>query len=453
MERTKKFPWFRLFYVLYILLLTGAVLYGLVMLWKFLAVYEASRPVHYMERALCLFERYETEQMQEYMVNTVENPYEDTDAMLSVFYDSVEGKKLSFGKLSGAYTEAHPVYTVLADDRQVATISFLPDQTDLGYNFNGWAVEKITLLVAPSKSFALTVPSSMNVTVNGIPVSEGRVVSVVKTDTPVDYVNYACSGELYLEPEIKVTDRYGAEVSLTKDEETGGLYYRLSYAKAPDSMELFFGGHVLGEENTLTENIEIEELKFIPKVGETFPEYAELEGLKELPAFREYFIDFEFDAASVFAKDRFGNKRLLPYEEETRTYSHELVSNDSLQAECIFAAKEFLEKYALFCTREANKEELEKFFPKNSSYYTTLVSMNNKWFNKHDPSTFKNHKLEEFFAYTDKLVYIHMTIEQEFRVVATNKRETLKNDVPLWLVKVDDKWCVARIIYTNNVEE
>ena len=51
-SKSHRFPWFWLFYLLYIVLLAGAIYYGLSLLWNFLTVYENTRPVHSMEQSL-----------------------------------------------------------------------------------------------------------------------------------------------------------------------------------------------------------------------------------------------------------------------------------------------------------------------------------------------------------------------------------------------------------------
>jgi len=297
--KSKKAPVFWILCIVYALALSGLVFYGLSWLWKFLAVYEETRPVHFMEESLSILEESEAEKLQTYLTNTVENPYEDISALLTVFYDSIEGTELTFGKLFGEYTEQHPVYAVLADEEHVATLSFVSDGIEVGHGFCGWTLDEVSLLVNPTKSFAVTVPSSMTVTVNGIPVAEQHKISTNETDTPVCYVNYACNGELYLEPEILVSDRYGATVQLQKDEATGGLYYQLSYATAPATMQLTFGGKTLGEENTLYTDIEVEGLDFIPQIAASFSEYEPLLETITLPTMIKYYIDFAYTEDSV----------------------------------------------------------------------------------------------------------------------------------------------------------
>lgn len=451
-SKTRRFPWFWLFYVIYIAALAGAIYYGLSLLWDFLSVYENTRPIHHMERTLSIFEEENSDDLERYLTNTVDNAYEDTSVLLSLFYESIEGKELSFGKLSGSYTESRPVYAVLADEIHVATVSLMSDNTEVDYTLSGWTVKDITLLLTPTRSFAITVPSSMSIQINGIPILQEHLLSTVETDTPVSYVNYAFSG-LYREPDIEVIDRYGSEVTLEKDEETGGLYYKLAYAHAPATMTVSFGGHVLGEENTLVSGIEVEELSVISETAERFSEYQSLPEQLTIPTLTEYYIDFAYTKDSVLFTDRFGTVRTPDYDSELNKYSHSLVSDDSLQEECIAIATDFLEKLALFSSGDVGKASLQPFFPENSSYFKLIASHDNQYFAGHSSIVFDNHELKEFFAYSENLVYIRMSIDETMYVYYNGENSHLKLTHPLWLVKLDGTWYVARITFETFTVE
>jgi len=452
-SNTRRFPWFWLFYILYIALLSGALYYGLSRLWDFLDVYERTRPVHFMEDSMSLFEESGAGDLQNYLTNRAENPYEPDAVILELFYDSIRGKKLSFGKLSGSYTESHPVYAILADGVHVATVSFTSDNKIMGYNFSGWQLEEVSLLVTPTKNFAITVPSSMDVTINGLPISKEHIVSTVETDTPVSYVNYAFSG-LYKEADIQVTDRYGSPVTLTKDEETGGLYFKLAYAYAPSDMTLSFGGHVLDESNTLVSGIEVEELSFLPQIAERFSEYKALTELVTVPTFAEYYIDFAYNEANVVFTDRLGNVRTPDYDPVKNKYSHGLVSNDSLQEECVNLVTDFLQKYAMFCAEKNNTgEELKPFFPEKSEYCKLIISMDNDFFGRYSSILFENHQLLDFFAYTENLVYIQMSIDERVDLTRYKEDTIIKLKHPIWLVKMDGSWYIMRIIFESFTVE
>lgn len=445
----KKFPFFWFFYGLYSFLLIGVIAFGLFELWKFLDVYEETRPVHAMQEQLAVFDRSQEEQLRTYLTNTVDNPYEDVSVILNSFYERISGQELSFGKLSGAYSELHPVYAVLAGEEHVATVSFAMQDTPVAYNLSGWELEAVTILDTPTYSFAVTIPSSMQLFINKKAVQERSFVSETKTDTPVSYFAYADSG-FYEEPVLEVFDRYGTPVTLTKDEETGGYYYRLAYASVPSDVTTRFGDRVLSEEHLLEGQIPVEELSFLPEIEKRFSEYADLSEQLDIPYIDRYYIDFAYSPEEVACTSRLGDPVDLEFDAVMNSYSSALVSNDTILEECRAFAYEFVEKYALFCLRDADKEVMKPYFPENSEYYKLISSMDTRWANKHSKTSFQNHEVKEFFAYSDNLVYINVAIEERLLLSATGKYVSYHIDTPLWIVKLNGQWYVMRIIYTEN---
>jgi len=78
-----------------------------------------------------------------------------------------------------------------------------------------------------------------------------------------------------------------------------------------------------------------------------------------------------------------------------------------------------------------------------------IIKMNAKWFDSHSTIKFSNHQLKDFFAYTDNLVYIYMTLDQSFTLKRTGEKTSITVDLPLWLVKMEEEWYVARIIFDS----
>lgn len=448
MNKKKKSKAFWIVYAIYTVLLAAVLCFGISLLWKFLSVYEQTRPVHAMEHTLSILEREQEETLRSYLTNNLDTPYESSSDILSSFYDMLEGQELTFGKLSGSYSELHPVYAVLAGETHVATLSFTMDDKIVDYNLSGWKLEAVTLLISPKYSFALTVPSSMKVFVNQVPIAEDAVLSTTATDTPVSYVDYSVTG-LYLEPKLEVFDRYGAPVTLQVDEETGGYYYRLAYASAPATMQLCFGERVLGEDNLREGNISIPELDFIDSLAKRFPEYAVLPEVLTLPTINKYYIDFAYDTDSILWKNRFGEVVIPDYDKVRNSYSFGLVSDETVREEAVSFVQSFIEQYALFCANDAEAEALADFFPADSEFYKLVKKMDNRWYNAHSNLTFQNHELKEYFAYCDNLAYVHITMEQRMLVRALGKYQVYNIDLPVWIVKLDGTWYIARIIFDN----
>lgn len=442
----KRFPVFLCCYLIYTALLIFSVCFGLRLLWRFLSVYEATRPVHAMESAISLLTPEKEASLCTYVTNTTENPYEDNSVIRTLFYEMTAGKKLTFGKLSGAYSEARPTFAVLAGDTHVATFSFRQQNDPGEFGLYGWDLDTVTLLVSPKHSFALTLPSSMRVFINQQPIAADAVLATREAEGLVSYTDYACSG-LYAKPNIEVFDRYGAPVTLTYDEASGGYYYPLSYVTAPDNLQITVGSHRLGEEHLLEDNLPIEELGFLSQLSSRFSEYKDLPQQISIPHIHKYYIDFAYTGDSVICKNRLGELLPLSYDESTRMYSHAPVSEASVHDACVSFATSFLELYAKFCARDALKTELIPYFPPNSEYYELIASLDNEWYNSHSNLSFQNHTEQEFFAYSDSLAYVHITFEQKMKLRATGKYVVYPIDIPVWLVKIDGSWYIARIVF------
>lgn len=449
--KKKKAPVFWIIFSVYTVLLAGALCFGISVLWKFLAVYEETRPVHAMEDSLSILTPERTDELQSYLTNEVENPYEDLSAVLSRFYELCKDQELTFGKLSGSYTENHPVYAVLAGDTHVATVSFLADTEPVDYRLCGWKLEAVTLLVQPKYSFALTVPSSMKVLINGLAPDASALLSETPTDTPVSYRNYSVTG-LYEEPVLEVFDRYGQPVSLSLDEETGGYYYRLAYATAPSNMTVSFGGRILDETHCFQDSTAIEALSFLEPLANRFPEYQSLPEQLSLPSVNHYYIDFSYSAEEILWTDQNGDVVTPEYDETTNSYSHAPVSCSLVYEDCVPFVFRFVEQYALFCANDAKSSTLTEYFPPDSEYCKLISRMDNRWYNSHSDLTFQNHEVKDFFAYTKELAYVHVTVEQKMRLRATGKYQIYTIDLPIWTVRMDGQWYIAMMEFNTSAE-
>ena len=75
--------------------------------------------------------------------------------------------------------------------------------------------------------------------------------------------------------------------------------------------------------------------------------------------------------------------------------------------------------------------------------------MNNDFFGNYSSLVFENHQLLDFFAYTDNLVYIQMSIDERVYVNKYREDKIVKLKHPIWLVKMDGKWYIMRIIFES----
>ena len=115
---------------------------------------------------------------------------------------------------------------------------------------------------------------------------------------------------------------------------------------------------------------------------------------------------------------------------------------------------DFLQKYALFCSERNNVgSELKPFFPPNSEYCKRIISMDNDFFGAHSSIVFENHQLLDFFAYSENLVYIQMSIDEKVHLTWPSEDKIVKLKHPIWLVKMDGNWYIARIIFESFTVE
>ena len=70
----------------------------------------------------------------------------------------------------------------------------------------------------------------------------------------------------------------------------------------------------------------------------------------------------------------------------------------------------------------------KKFFPAKSQFYTLISKMNNNWYTSHSQTSFQNHELVEYVAYSDSLVYVHVTMEQKMLLNATKQYKIIKDN-------------------------
>lgn len=448
MIKKKGSPLFWILLLVWLVVLSVAIGIGLAYFYNFLKIYEQTRPAHFAEENYDIIDESNETELKKYLTNKSENEYEGTNEMLDAFYRSIEGKKLSFGRLAGKYTEKKPVYALTADGEHVATLSLVmkDSRKDERFDLHEWEIDSVTINCTPQYSYAVTIPSSMTLYINGEIAPEQAKVSEIQTETPISYVNYAAIG-LYNEPQINVTDRFGREVTLQKDEKTGGLFYELSFARAPGDTEVSFGNHVLTNEYVLEDNIDSGiDFSIVDEMSERFEEYSGVKDIiGEYPTYTEYFIDFMYTDKEIKWADRFGNSQIPTYDKEKHKYSTEIVSDDSEREENFAYALEFLEKYTEFVIGGSDAKPIKKYFPDNSKYYKLISGLDNRWYHNYKNLRFENYEEIEYQCFAENLAFLHFSVDQKMEIgkeTCTYPQEHL-----MWLIKMDDKWYIFYLKY------
>ena len=228
---------FRLAYVFFVATILLIIFYCLKWLDGFLYDYEASMPIHVMEEIFADIER----DCAGYVLANSETQLNEleTEEMLKEYIDGYySGRKLSFGRKDGEYSNKAPVYLVMADEHELATVK-LKNTAPEGSRFDEWAVDSVTVKEFHPVSYTVSAPESSEVFVNGVRLSQGYNDGTKKELPELKSIYYA--GEkpcitgyefsLYCgEPEIFAVDFTGAECVPAEEKEG----YDYAFVQAED---------------------------------------------------------------------------------------------------------------------------------------------------------------------------------------------------------------------------
>lgn len=221
----KKFHVYVAILCVWLIGVTGAILYGYNKFTNFLIEYEASyqssQPVLVMDEIFTHFQSYDIEYIWQ---NMPEHPtvsqFESEDAIKTYMLSMIEGKTLTYVE-SGEYTADRPTYAIEADGFVVGTVA-LQRIGQKEYGNPVWALADISFPVLPLEGAMITIPSNSTVYINGIQLDDTYITEQLPVDEDeLQYVEpyggsipgfttYAISG-LYYEPTVEVKDYSGAD--------------------------------------------------------------------------------------------------------------------------------------------------------------------------------------------------------------------------------------------------
>lgn len=222
MEKTKKSHGFRNFLVVYSTLMILLIVFGLYYVWNLLIDYEAGMPDVNMDKYLIQFEWGEIGKLLDEYDVTV-NEYDNTGNIVLLYNDFISGKKLSYQKVNGKYTNATPVYGVYADDVQIAEVE-LSETGKNGHGFSVWEISNVTFDgYGPERySVSIRVPGNCSVMVNGREVSDDYLVETKEVDcvkNVKEYISWVPDYKVYKidnfikMPDVKVNGEHAVPVS------------------------------------------------------------------------------------------------------------------------------------------------------------------------------------------------------------------------------------------------
>lgn len=230
----RKMSKFRVGMALYICIFFLGTLYGMHILWNYLAEYEKSRPEHTIDAYVTHLPSDFYSQMTQQSLGTAElTPYETTDTIMkSLGNTEQESASYSWGRKGDTYTDFAPDYYIRYGGAAIAHVVLNKEGETDRFGFPVWhAAEPVSLIeVSAEPEYDITVTAP-----------QGAAVSINGTDVPAASMQEGTSGVVLDEAALQITAQPAAESftlsglyaapAVTATDAAGNV---LTLAEAPD---------------------------------------------------------------------------------------------------------------------------------------------------------------------------------------------------------------------------
>lgn len=220
-----------IFLLVWSILLTVVLAVSLIWFYGFLKeyqrVFEETRPLLYQNEVMQVFTSGDAERILEQAEPVELGPFEGRKELADFINDYLSGKNMDFGTKAGEHIEERPVYVVTADEVPFAVVRLKKKAQTAAYGLPLWETDRIELLPLPRKEYSLLAPSTVTVTVNGIPVTEdameesglrGTAEEYLEAYTQIPSYNRYDLGQFYGEPELSGVNAAGERVDIGYNE-------------------------------------------------------------------------------------------------------------------------------------------------------------------------------------------------------------------------------------------
>lgn len=226
--KKRGFPYF--YTILALLLLIGiiAVAYGLTLLNRWMADYEASQPKYVAER---MFREYFADPDYAELLRLTggqHSEFETYDDLVRYVSDQIGSGETEYRGVTGDLSGETLKYVVSAGDVRFAQFTVVKSDEVTEFGNPIYSYGDIQLFyMTDTVSVTVTAPAGATVYINGIALDSGDLVSSAETEsclhmpdgvTGLVMNTYTVSGLLY-DPEVEVTDRDGIACELTRGED------------------------------------------------------------------------------------------------------------------------------------------------------------------------------------------------------------------------------------------
>lgn len=258
MDRKKKLKRGRIIYIiclfLWLLIMAGAIYYGLTKfntwLTDYQAAYDSSRPELLLDEYVKWFQSGDIDSIYNSLdvkpaANNFEGEEEIKAAMLDVLTTETASGDITWEKAPN-FSEALPEYYVLAGNYIVAHIHLSKNQETTDYGFPTWSFSYLSdFYCEPEYDIKISVPSTVDVTVNGKLLDDNYLTASGEAPEEQKFFDgyaelpvtekYAISDFYYL-PTVTATHKDGYPVSVVFNDTTG--VYEIDYGISPDLNEM-----------------------------------------------------------------------------------------------------------------------------------------------------------------------------------------------------------------------
>lgn len=194
---------FKKFLITYTVLLVLLIAAGLTYVWFLLIDYEAGMPDVNMEKHLAEFDGDHIDKMLDKYPPKI-SMYDSFDSVVNAYRDMISGKEITYRKYTGRYTNATPVYEVMAGDEAVACVT-LSEEGRNKHGFPIWTVSQVEFDgYGPERdNITIRVPDDAIVTINGIQVSRDDIAEAETMEELLNVTEYLKNVREYKIYEIK----------------------------------------------------------------------------------------------------------------------------------------------------------------------------------------------------------------------------------------------------------
>ena len=254
----KKWRRFLLIWAL-ILLLLGAA--GCFVLYRYLGVYEVTRPEPVLDAYLQDSSADDLIQASLQNINLELTEFEDADTLYRSYLQAVDTtRSLSYRSDAKNSSADRLSYVVYSGPNALCSLCLTPDGTNPGFGRHVWQVSEVSSApitdILPSLQVIVDATADTQLSLNGKPLSDGYIVDrnvpipdLSRVETGLDpvpsFIRYEI-GPLY--GEVNLTDAFGRTISPESNQSSGTLHYYASSGaesltiRAPEDIRVSVNG-------------------------------------------------------------------------------------------------------------------------------------------------------------------------------------------------------------------